>query len=80
VLRMVVRQSSLPVVVGTFAGVLGALALGGVVSSLLFDVRARDPWILTGVTLIVGLIAALSTLAAAHLGLSLNPAAALREE
>jgi len=80
VLRMVVRQSSLPVVVGTFAGVLCALALGGVVSSLLFDVRARDPWILTGVTLIVGLIAALSTLTAARQGLSLNPAAALRDE
>ncbi len=80
VLRMVLGQSSAPIVAGIAGGVVGAAALGGLVASLLFDIRARDPLVLLGVTLLVGGIAAISTIAAGRQGLSLDPAAALRED
>ncbi|MFI5178787.1 MAG: hypothetical protein ACHQO8_09490 [Vicinamibacterales bacterium] len=67
-------------VAGTVAGVMGALAIGGVVASLLFDVRARDPVILVGVAALVGGLGLMTALLAARQGLSLDPAAALRDE
>jgi putative ABC transport system permease protein len=80
VLGMVARQSGRPIVAGLAAGMIGALALSGVVASLLFEVQARDPRILAAVTLIVGAIAALATFVAARQGLTYDPAAALRED
>lgn len=80
VLGMVVRDGSGPVLAGLAAGVFGAIALDSVVASLLFEVRARDPRILVAITATVGLVALLATLAAARRGLSLDPAAALRED
>ena len=80
VLGMVARQSGGPIVAGLAAGVIGAVALSGVVASLLFEVQARDPRILAAITLMVGAIAALATFVAARQGLTYDPAAALRED
>jgi predicted permease len=80
VLGMVARQSGGPIVAGLVAGVIGAVALSGVVASLLFEVQARDPRIFAAVTLMVGAIAALATLVAARQGLAYDPAAMLRED
>jgi putative ABC transport system permease protein len=80
VLGLVIRQSSPPIIAGVAGGLAGALGLGGVVANLLFEVRARDPWVLSAVTIVVAAIAWLSTVAAARQGLSLDPAAALRED
>jgi putative ABC transport system permease protein len=80
VLGMVARQSGGPIIAGLVAGVIGAVALSGVVASLLFDVQARDPRILAAITLMVGAIAALATFVAARQGLTYDPAAALRED
>ena len=80
VLGLVVRQGGGPIVAGLTGGVVGAIALGGVVSSLLFEVPSRDPRILAMVTLLVGAIAALATMTAARQGLLYEPAAALRED
>ncbi len=80
VLGMVARQSGGPIVAGLAAGVIGAVALSGVVASLLFEVQASDPRILAAITLMVGAIAALATFVAARQGLTYDPAAALRED
>ncbi len=80
VLGMVARQSGGPIVAGLVAGVIGAVALSGLVGSLLFEVQARDPRILAAMTLMVGAIAALATFVAARQGLTYDPAAALRED
>jgi putative ABC transport system permease protein len=80
VLGMVARQSGGPIVAGLVAGVIGAVALSGLVGSLLFEVQARDPRILGAMTLMVGAIAALATVVAARQGLTYDPAAALRED
>ena len=77
---MVVGQSSLPIILGVTAGLAGALAAGGVVANLLFEVRPRDPIVLATVTTVVGGLAVLATLVAARQGMSIEPAAALRED
>lgn len=80
VLSMIVRQGSAPILAGAVAGAVGAIAIGGIVASLLFDVRARDPVVITTVVALVGSVGILACLLAARASLSLNPAAALREE
>jgi predicted permease len=77
---MIVRESGGPLLVGTSAGIIGALAIGDVVSSLLFGVRPRDPAVIAAVTAVVGVVGLAAALMAVRRGLSIDPAAALREE
>lgn len=80
VFSLVLTQSVTPIAVGLGAGLVGALAIGGIVASLLYDVRARDPLVLTAVVVIVAAVGALSAAGATLGGLDLEPAAALRDE
>jgi putative ABC transport system permease protein len=80
VMRMVMAQGIAPIAAGVAVGTAAALAIGGVVASLLFDVKPNDPLVIGG---IVGLVAGVGLLAcfvAARQGLVINPASALREE
>ena len=74
------RQSAIPVLAGIAIGCAGALAIGTVVASLLFKVRAADPLVLTGVVALVGAVGVLASAAAARQGLKINPSAALRDD
>ena len=80
VVHLIVRQATTPVTAGLAAGVAGALAVGGVVNSLLFDVRARDPLIVIAVVTLVGCVGFATSVFAARRGLAIDPAKALREE
>ena len=80
VVGLVVRQGTRPFAVGIAAGTLGGLGVGRFVASLLFDVRARDPFVLAAVVALVGLAGATACAVAARRGLRLDPAQALREE
>ena len=80
VLGLIVRQTSLPVALGAMAGAAGALAIGGIVASQLFDVRARDPLIIATVVVMVGAVGMLTCALAARQGLTINPASAWRED
>jgi hypothetical protein len=80
VLRMIVRQTGQPIAFGLAGGVLGALAAGGFVASLLFGVSARVPFVLVGISLLVGTTGFGAAAAAAYGNLALDPAAALRDE
>ena len=80
VFGLVLRQSATPVAMGLVAGAAGALALGTVMASLLFQVRANNPIVIASVLALVGAVGVLAAAAAAKQGLRLNPAAALREE
>jgi hypothetical protein len=80
VLGLVVRQTSLPVALGAMAGAAGAIAIGGIVASQLFEVRARDPLIIVTVVVMVGGVGILTCALAARQGLTIDPAAALRDE
>ena len=77
---MIVKESGTPLLLGAAAGVAGALSLGGVIASLLFEVRAREPFVIGGVTAIVTAVGLLAVMIAVRRGLSIDPAAALREE
>jgi putative ABC transport system permease protein len=80
VLALVVRQGSIPVVLGLGAGVGGALALTRLISALLYQVSPTDPWVFTAVA--AGLIAAaiLAMLIPARRATRIDPADVLRGE
>jgi putative ABC transport system permease protein len=80
VVSLIMRQTGSPIAAGLAAGVAGAVAVGGVVASLLFDVRSRDPLVIGIVVAIVGTVGLVACLSAARRGLVIDPAAALREE
>jgi predicted permease len=80
VIRLVLRQATMPVIAGVVTGAAAAIALGGLVASLLFEVQARDPLIVAGVVTVVTTVGLGTCLIAARRGLALNPAAALRDE
>lgn len=80
VVRLLMQQTSAAVLPGVVAGVGGALALGGAIASLLYEVRPREPLVLGVVAIGVGVVALLASLLATRNGLSIDPAAALREE
>jgi ABC-type antimicrobial peptide transport system permease subunit len=80
VLGLVLRQTGVPLVAGAAAGGAAAVALGGVVASQLFEVRARDPLVIAATVTLVTAVGMLTCAVAAKQGLSIDPAAALREE
>ena len=80
VFGLVLRQSATPVAVGLAAGCAGALAIGTVMASLLYEVRVSDPLVIAAVIALVGSVGLAASAIAAKQGLRINPAAALRED
>ncbi len=80
VVRLVMQQTSAAIIPGVLAGVAGALAIGGTIASLLYEVPPRDPAVLAAVAITVALVAVAASLLATKNGLSIDPAAALRDE
>ena len=80
VTALVVRQGTAPIAIGLAAGTLGALAVGRLVASLLFDVRADDPFVLAAAVALVGLVGIAACASAARQGLRIDPAQALRDD
>jgi putative ABC transport system permease protein len=80
VFAMVLRQHLVPVAIGLAGGLVGALSLGSVVASLLYEVQPRDPFVLTIVVAIVAAVVSLSAVTATATGLRIEPAAALRDD
>ena len=80
VVGLVVREGGAPILAGMLAGAAGAVAAGGVVASLLFEVRARDPLVIAAIVALVGGIGLMACVLAARQGIAVDPAAALRED
>jgi predicted permease len=80
VLRMVVGQGMLLVAVGLGVGLLGALALTRLMSSLLFGVSAADPLTYAGIALLLGAVAFLASYLPARRATKVDPMEALRYE
>jgi putative ABC transport system permease protein len=79
VFLMVMRQGMALALTGLVIGLAAALALGRLVSGLLYQVSAYDPWILTGVSAFLALVAALACAVPAWRAVRIDPIAALRE-
>jgi len=78
--RMVLGQSLLPVFAGLLAGVMASVALGRIMSSLLFGVRAWDPATISGVAAMLLGVAAAATYLPVRRATHVDPASALRYE
>ena len=78
--RMVLWQGIRPVVAGLAVGIAGALAAGRILSSLLFQVSARDPLIIGGVALVLLAVSVVAALAPARRATRVDPMIALRFE
>ena len=80
VLKLILGQGLKWSVLGVAIGLILALALSRVLSSLLFQVRATDPAILAGVSLLLGGVALLACYIPAHRATRIDPMVALRWE
>ncbi len=80
VLLLVLRQSMTWTGVGIGAGLITMLFLTKFLSSLLYGVKATDPWTLAGVSALLVLVALLTTYLPAKRAASVDPMTALRVE
>jgi len=80
VYRMVLRQGLTPVVLGLVAGVAGALALGRLLTSLLFEVSPADPLTIGTVMVALAAVAAFACTVPALRATRVDPMSALRYE
>jgi putative ABC transport system permease protein len=80
VLRLVVVEVMTPTLIGMAIGVAGALALGRVLSTLIYGVQASDPLTFVGVSAILAAVALLASLIPAYRATRVEPVKALREE
>jgi predicted permease len=78
--RMVLWQGIRPVVAGLLVGIAAALAAGRILSSLLFQVSARDPLTIGAVAVVLLAVSAAAALAPARRATRVDPMKALRFE
>jgi predicted permease len=80
VLRMVMREVALLVAAGIIIGVPAALALGGLVESQLFGLKAADPWVFIGGAVLLAAIALAAGWIPARRAMRISPLRALKYE
>jgi putative ABC transport system permease protein len=80
ILRLIIGQSLWLVVIGLSVGLTGAVALSGVLGSLLYEVKPRDPWTFAVVTIVLLTVALAAAFIPARRASRVDPVAALRAE
>jgi predicted permease len=80
VLRMVVFEGMRPTLLGLTIGAVAALALGRLMTSLIFGVKPTDPLTFLGVALLLALVAFLASIVPAYRAAKVDPMVALRYE
>ena len=77
--QLVVRQAMLPVLIGGSLGLLGSVALGRVMSGILFEVSGSDPATIGVVALVLGAVALVASYLPARRASRLDPLVAIRD-
>ncbi len=80
VIGMVMRQGATVIGIGVVGGLIGAFWLTGFMSSLLYEVSARDPITFVAVPLLLGGVGLVATLLPARRAVRVEPIVALRAE
>src|SRR5262249_19034177 len=80
VLSLVMKQGLRLTLTGIAIGLATSAALGGVLSSLLFEVTPRDPITLSGTSLLLAIVALLACYVPARRAARVDPMVALRHE
>jgi putative ABC transport system permease protein len=80
VLRMVVFEGMKPALLGVVVGAVGALAVGHVLSSLIYQVKPTDPITFLVVTVLLMAVAALASIIPAYRATKVDPMVVLRYE
>jgi ABC-type antimicrobial peptide transport system permease subunit len=80
VLRMVVFEGMKPALLGVVVGSVGALAMGHVLSSLIYQVKPTDPVTFLAVTVLLTVVAVLASFIPAYRATKVDPIVALRYE
>jgi putative ABC transport system permease protein len=78
--KLVLRQGMAPVAAGLAAAVAGALALGRLIQSMLYEIGGRDPLTIAAVAAVLALVALGACLIPARRAGRVDPATALRCE
>jgi len=74
------REVALLVAAGILIGIPAALALGGLVESQLFGLKAADPWVFVGGAIVLTLIALAAGWIPARRAMRISPIQALKYE
>lgn len=77
---MVIRQAALPTFLGVGIGLAASLLGADVMRRLLYEVDPRDPWVFTGVAVLLVVVSLLATLLPARQAARVDPGEALRRE
>ena len=80
VLRMVIIEGMRPTLLGVLIGTVGALAMGHVLSSLIYGVKPTDPATFVVVALVLAAIALFASVIPAYRAAKVDPVVALRYE
>jgi putative ABC transport system permease protein len=80
VLGMVMGQGMLLAVAGVVIGVLGALGVNRVMTTLLFGIKPTDPITIVGVVFAIGSVALLACYVPARRATLVDPMLVLRDE
>jgi len=80
VLRLVVMEGMKPALLGLAIGLAGALALGRVVSKLVYGVSVADPSTFAAVSALLAAVALAASIIPAYRATQVEPVKALREE